>query len=105
MPFASDMMISLAFDPKRSAVLLVAGDKSGGAEKKFYKRLIQTADERLDRHLKTLAKGKPRWRFRQKTYLRGQRQQPSVRWRSCAASESAAIASEERARKAVRTAS
>src|SRR5437879_2033265 len=31
--------VAFAFDPKRKAVLLVAGDKSGGSEKKFYKRL------------------------------------------------------------------
>ena len=49
--------VAFAFDPKRSAVLLVAGDKSGGSEKKFYKRLIETADKRFDLHLKTLSKG------------------------------------------------
>jgi hypothetical protein len=31
----------------RKAILLVAGDKSGGSEKRFYKGLIQRADERL----------------------------------------------------------
>jgi hypothetical protein len=31
---------AFAFDPKRKAILLVAGDKSGGSEKKFYKQLI-----------------------------------------------------------------
>lgn len=36
----------LAFDPRRHAVLLVGGDKSGGSEKRFYKRLIATADQR-----------------------------------------------------------
>jgi hypothetical protein len=32
--------VALAFDPKRPAILLVAGDKTGGSEARFYKRLI-----------------------------------------------------------------
>src|SRR5262249_11958412 len=48
--------VAFAFDPKREAILLVAGDKSGVSEKKFYKRLIEKADERFDRHLETLKK-------------------------------------------------
>lgn len=43
--------VAFAFDPKRKAILLVAGDKSGVSEKKFYKRLIVKADDRLDAHL------------------------------------------------------
>lgn len=43
--------VAFAFDPKRNAILLVAGDKSGGGEKRFYKRLIAKADARFDRHL------------------------------------------------------
>jgi hypothetical protein len=35
--------VAFAFDPQRSAILLVAGDKSGVSEKKFYKRLIEKA--------------------------------------------------------------
>ena len=42
--------IAFAFDPDRQAILLVGGDKSGGGEKRFYKRLIARAD-RFDRHL------------------------------------------------------
>lgn len=38
--------VAFAFDPKRRAVLLVAGDKSGGGEKRFYRMLIAKADER-----------------------------------------------------------
>src|ERR1051325_2518187 len=30
--------VAFAFDPKRRAVLLVAGDKSGGGEKRFYRQ-------------------------------------------------------------------
>ena len=37
--------------------LLIAGDESGGSEKKFYKELIRKADERFDAHLQRL-KGK-----------------------------------------------
>jgi len=46
------------FDPKREAIILVAADKSGGSEKKFYKRLIKTADERFDQHVKALKESK-----------------------------------------------
>lgn len=48
---------AFAFDPRRQAIVLVAGDKSGGSEKRFYNVLIKTADERFDRHLAHL-KGK-----------------------------------------------
>ena len=37
--------VAFAFDPKCKAILLVAGDKSGVSEKKFYKRLIVKADD------------------------------------------------------------
>jgi len=43
--------VAFAFDPRRRAILLVAGDKSGVSEKRFYKQLIARADERFDRHL------------------------------------------------------
>ena len=46
--------VAFAFDPKRRAVLLVAGDKTGVSEKKFYKRLIDKADKRYERHLENL---------------------------------------------------
>ena len=48
--------VAFAFDPTRSAILLVAGDKSGVSEKKFYKRLITIADDRFDAHLNRLKK-------------------------------------------------
>ncbi|WP_131783653.1 type II toxin-antitoxin system RelE/ParE family toxin [Legionella gresilensis] len=44
----------LAFDPMRRAILLIAGDKSGGSEKRFYKELIEKADQRFDKHLSNL---------------------------------------------------
>src|SRR5919204_4823281 len=37
--------VAFAFDPKRRAILLVAGDKSGVSEKKFYRQLITRADK------------------------------------------------------------
>jgi hypothetical protein len=46
--------VAFAFDPKRKAILLVAGDKSGKSEKTFYKRLIKKADKRFDDHLEEL---------------------------------------------------
>ena len=47
--------VAFAFDPERSALLLVAGDKSGGSGRRFYRALIRKADERFDRHLARLA--------------------------------------------------
>jgi len=49
---------AFAFDPKREAIILVAADKSDGSEKKFYKRLINTADDRFDQHLEALKENK-----------------------------------------------
>jgi hypothetical protein len=48
--------VAFAFDPRRKAILLVAGDKSGVGEKRFYKQLIAKADERFDAHLGRLKK-------------------------------------------------
>ena len=47
--------VAFAFDPVRRAVLLVAGEKSGGSQRRFYRALIRKADERFDRHLARLA--------------------------------------------------
>lgn len=46
--------VAFAFDPERNAILLVAGDKSGVGERKFYKRLIEKADKRYKEHLDNL---------------------------------------------------
>jgi hypothetical protein len=48
--------LAFAFDPTRSAVLLVGADKSGGNEKRFYRELIRKADHRFDAHLKSIEK-------------------------------------------------
>ncbi|MBB4343098.1 addiction module toxin RelE [Rhizobium leguminosarum bv. viciae] len=45
---------AFAFDPARNAILLVAGDKSGGSQKRFYKQLIAKADKRFSDHLENL---------------------------------------------------
>lgn len=42
---------AFAFDTKRKAILLVAGDKSGVSQKAFYRQLITKADDRFDSHL------------------------------------------------------
>lgn len=46
--------MAFAFDPARKAIVLIAGDKSGGSEKRFYKQLIRKADARFDDHLTRL---------------------------------------------------
>jgi hypothetical protein len=46
--------MAFAFDPKRRAVLLAGGDKGGVDQKRFYKRLIATADRRFDEHIASL---------------------------------------------------
>ncbi|MDX3911006.1 MAG: type II toxin-antitoxin system RelE/ParE family toxin [Sphingobium sp.] len=49
---------AFAFDPERKAILLVAGDKSGGSQKRFYRSLIAKADFRFSDHLESLKSGK-----------------------------------------------
>ncbi len=41
-----------AFDPRRTAVLLMGGDKTG--DKRFYERMIPLVDRLYDRHLDEL---------------------------------------------------
>lgn len=43
--------IAFAFDPQRNAVILVAGNKTGTNQNRFYKKLIATADQRYDSYL------------------------------------------------------
>jgi hypothetical protein len=42
-----------AFDPRRTAILLVGGDKTG--QNRWYERYVPLADRIYDEHLKTLA--------------------------------------------------
>jgi len=50
--------VAFAFDPKRRAILLIAGDKSGGSGRRFYRQLISKADRRFDEHLSRIEQGK-----------------------------------------------
>jgi hypothetical protein len=43
--------VAFAFDSRRIALLLAAGDKSGTSERRFYRQLIAKADRRMDTHL------------------------------------------------------
>lgn len=47
--------VAFAFDPRRKAILLVGGDKAGADQKRFYKRLINVADDRFERYLAHLS--------------------------------------------------
>ena len=49
----SELRILFAFDPKRRAILLIAGDKSGNW-KRWYRDNIPVADNRFDDHLERL---------------------------------------------------
>jgi hypothetical protein len=46
--------VAFAFDPQRQAILLAGGDKGGADQKRFYGRLIATADSRFERYLAAL---------------------------------------------------
>ncbi len=50
--------VAFAFDPRRRAVLLVAGDKAGGSERRFYRGLIKKADERFESWLARMKGGR-----------------------------------------------
>lgn len=43
--------VAFAFDPGRNAILLVAGNKAGANQTKFYKDLIRVADQRFASHV------------------------------------------------------
>lgn len=44
-----------AFDPRRCAILLIGGDKTG--DKRWYRKTIPIADELYDQHLENLKQG------------------------------------------------
>lgn len=46
--------VAFAFDPRRRAIILVAGDKAVQKERRFYRQLIDRADKRFDNHLNRL---------------------------------------------------
>ena len=43
-----------AFDPRRSAILLIGGDKTG--DKRYYDRMVPIADDLYDQYLKEIEK-------------------------------------------------
>jgi hypothetical protein len=51
---AAEFRIAFAFDPKRDVILLVAGDKRGVNERRFYRVLISRADALYAEHLRRL---------------------------------------------------
>jgi len=46
--------IGFAFDPTRKAIVLVAGNKSGVNQIRFYKGLVHIADQRYKKHLEQI---------------------------------------------------
>ncbi len=46
--------VAFAFDRRRRAILLVAGDKSGISMRRFYRMILRVADRRFDNHLARL---------------------------------------------------
>ena len=54
----SEVRILFAFDPRRQAILLVAGDKSTNW-KGWYRTAIQTAETLYDRHIRSIESSLP----------------------------------------------
>jgi len=50
--------VAFAFDPRRRAILLVARNKTGGSQQRFYRQLIAKADKRFSAHPYRLKVGK-----------------------------------------------
>ena len=50
------LRVLYAFDPRRTALLLIGGDKTG--DPKWYEEFVPIADDLFDRHLKALLKKK-----------------------------------------------
>jgi hypothetical protein len=50
--------VAFAFDSQRQAILLAGGDKDGADQRRFYNRLIATADSRFDSYLTALKPAK-----------------------------------------------
>ena len=48
------LRVLYAFDPRRTEILLIGGDKSG--DPKWYERFVPIADDLFDRHLKDIGK-------------------------------------------------
>lgn len=50
------LRVLFAFDPRRAALLLIGGDKTGNP--KWYDEFVPIADDLFDRHLRALEQGK-----------------------------------------------
>jgi len=50
------LRVLYAFDPQRTAILLLGGDKTG--DPRWYEKFVPIADELFDRHLKELRRKK-----------------------------------------------
>jgi hypothetical protein len=48
----SELRVLYAFDPRRAAILLIGGDKTGNA--KWYEQYVPIADQLFDDHLKLI---------------------------------------------------
>lgn len=46
--------VAFAFDPRREAIVLVAGNKAGVNQRRFYQQLILQADRRFQSYLREL---------------------------------------------------
>ena len=51
------LRVLYAFDPRRTAILLIGGDKTG--DPKWYEHIVPVADDLFDRHLKDIQR--ERW--------------------------------------------
>jgi hypothetical protein len=50
------LQILYAFDPRRTAILLIGGDKTGLTDERFYGTQIPIADRLYDEHLEATAR-------------------------------------------------
>lgn len=50
------LRVFYAFDPRRSAILLIGGDKTG--DRRFYERMVPIADELYDIYIAEIRKEK-----------------------------------------------
>ena len=50
----AQLRVLYAFDPRRTAILLIGGDKSGNPN--WYRQFVPIADDLFDRHLKQIEK-------------------------------------------------
>lgn len=54
-PPAGNLRVLFAFDPRRTAILLIGGDKTGRWQE-FYAKMVPMADDLYDEHLEELRK-------------------------------------------------